>query len=99
MYNVVLIGCGLMGERHLQDIYTMENVCVYGVCDLDIEKARIIARKYNAKSFSDSYIYSLIFVNLSFIHLPCMFFAGHAQLSFAAFSFLGITSHTLSYCI
>lgn len=56
MYNVVLIGCGLMGERHLHDIYTMDNVCVYGVCDLDIEKARLTARKYNAKSYSDSYI-------------------------------------------
>lgn len=56
MYNVVLIGCGLMGERHLADIYTMDNVCVYGVVDLDIEKARLIAKKYNAKSYSDSYI-------------------------------------------
>lgn len=55
MYNVVVIGCGHMGEVHLGDIYTMENVCIYGVVDLDESKAKTCARKYNAKSWSTTY--------------------------------------------
>lgn len=55
MYNVVLIGCGHMGAVHLDDIYMLENVCVYGVVDRDIERAKYFAKKYNAKSYSQSY--------------------------------------------
>ncbi len=55
MYNVVVIGCGHMGEVHLKDIYTMENVCIYGVVDLDEKRASMCAAKYNAKSWSTSY--------------------------------------------
>ncbi|MBR6729005.1 MAG: Gfo/Idh/MocA family oxidoreductase [Clostridia bacterium] len=55
MYNVVLIGCGHMGEVHLDDIYMLENVCIYGVVDADIERARYFAKKYNAKSYDTSY--------------------------------------------
>ena len=39
----------------------------------------------------------LLICPLSVSHMCSL--ASHAQLSFAAFSFLGITSHTLSYCI
>ena len=45
MYNIVLIGCGHMGSVHLDDIYMMENVCVYGVVDIDIERAKYFAKK------------------------------------------------------
>lgn len=55
MYNVVLIGCGHMGERYLQDIYTMDNVCIYGVVDTNLKRAGDCARKYNAKSYDTSY--------------------------------------------
>ena len=55
MYNVVLIGCGHMGAVHLDDIYMMDNVCIYGVVDLDIERAKTFAKKYNALSFDVSY--------------------------------------------
>ncbi|MBQ4517150.1 MAG: Gfo/Idh/MocA family oxidoreductase [Clostridia bacterium] len=55
MYNVVLIGCGHMGSVHLDDIYMMENVCIYGVVDVDIERAKLFARKYHAVSFDVSY--------------------------------------------
>ncbi len=56
MYNVVLIGCGHMGAVHLDDIYTMENINVYGVADLDAERARLFARKYGADSFDTDYM-------------------------------------------
>lgn len=55
MYNVVVIGCGHMGEVHLSDIYTMDNVCIYGVVDLNESRAKYCAAKYNAKSWSVSY--------------------------------------------
>ena len=56
MYNIVLIGCGHMGSVHLDDIYMMENVCVYGVVDIDIERAKYFAKKYNAKSYASDYM-------------------------------------------
>lgn len=55
MYNVVLIGCGHMGAVHLDDIYMMDNVCVYGVVDTVRERAEYFAKKYGAKSFDVSY--------------------------------------------
>ena len=53
IYNVVLIGCGHMGEAHLSQIYTKENVCVSCVCDRDIERAKVFQRRFGAKSISD----------------------------------------------
>lgn len=55
MYNIVLIGCGHMGAVHLDDIYMMENVCIYGVVDIDRDRARTFAKKYGAKSYDVSY--------------------------------------------
>ena len=55
MYNIVLIGCGHMGSVHLNDIYMMDDICVYGVVDTDINKAKEFARRYNAKSYDTSY--------------------------------------------
>ncbi len=55
MYNVVLIGCGHMGQVHLEDIYMLDNICIYGVVDVDVERARYFAQKYNAKSYDASY--------------------------------------------
>lgn len=49
MYNIVLIGCGHIGSVHLDDIYLNKNVNIYGVVDLDIEKAKYFKKKYNAQ--------------------------------------------------
>ena len=48
IYNVALIGCGTMGEAHLEDIRFMENVVVKCVCDLNIETAERYKRIYHA---------------------------------------------------
>lgn len=55
MYNIVLIGCGHMGAVHLNDIYMMENICIYGVVDTNIDRAKDFAKRYNAKSYDTSY--------------------------------------------
>ena len=56
MYNIVLIGCGHMGEVHLNDIYLRDNMNVYGVVDLDEEKAKFVAKKYGAESYDTDYM-------------------------------------------
>lgn len=50
VYNIALIGCGQMGAAHLDDIYYKENVKITYVCDLDIERANLFKRKYNAEN-------------------------------------------------
>lgn len=48
-YNVALIGCGQMGESHIEKIYFKSNVNIKYVCDINIEKANLFKRKYNAQ--------------------------------------------------
>ncbi len=49
-YNLALIGCGHMGETHLEHIYCKENVCVSWVCDKDESRAKAFARRFGAKN-------------------------------------------------
>lgn len=56
MYNIVLIGCGHMGEVHLNDIYMREDVNIYGVVDLDVERAKRFAKKFGADSYGTDYM-------------------------------------------
>ncbi len=55
IYKVALIGCGHMGEAHIQDIYYKQNVEISWVCDLDKEKTAFFKKKYNAKYESNDY--------------------------------------------
>ena len=54
-YNLVLVGCGHMGAAHLDNIYYMVQVNVYGVVDLNREKAELFRRKYGAKQVFTDY--------------------------------------------
>jgi predicted dehydrogenase len=56
IYSVALIGCGRMGQAHIEDIYYKENVTIEYVCDLDINKAKIFSKKYGATKITDNYI-------------------------------------------
>lgn len=51
MYNIALIGCGYMGQTHLEDIYLKNYINIYGVCDLNENKARLCAQRYNADKY------------------------------------------------
>jgi len=55
-YNIVLIGCGHMGEVHLRDIYLKENANVYGVVDLNEDRAKLFAKKFGAESYGTDYM-------------------------------------------
>ena len=46
-----LIGCGRIGERHAQHIY--EKGTLKAVCDIDLIKAEKVAKKYDAKSYTN----------------------------------------------
>lgn len=52
VYNVVLIGCGHIGEAHLEHIYFRDDVNISCVCDRDEAKARNFMRRFGAKSVS-----------------------------------------------
>ena len=53
MYNVGVIGCGYMGNVHLQNI-PKEYARVYAVCDIDRALADATAEAYGAKVFYDA---------------------------------------------
>lgn len=55
VYNVALIGCGQMRAAHLDDIYYKDIVKITCVCELDIEKAQLFARKYNVGGIEMDY--------------------------------------------
>ncbi len=54
-YGVVLIGCGHIGEEHIQDIYYREGITVVGVVDHNLSRAQEFARKYQAQSYNTDY--------------------------------------------
>lgn len=54
-YGVVLVGCGLMGAAHLDEIYYRENIKVRGVVDIDPDRARAFSRKYCAETWNTDY--------------------------------------------
>ena len=55
-YGVALIGCGHMGEAHIQNIYYKSNVRVEYVCDLNAERAAEFQRKYGAARITGDYM-------------------------------------------
>lgn len=55
IYGVALIGCGQMGETHMKDIYFKDNVKFMYACDLNIDRAKNIQKKYNALSIIQDY--------------------------------------------
>lgn len=52
VYNVVLIGCGHMGETHLEHIYYKEYIHISCVCDKDEKRAKDFARRFGADTIS-----------------------------------------------
>lgn len=55
VYGVVLVGCGHIGEEHIQDIYYRENISVVGVVDLYADTAKGFARRFSALSWDTDY--------------------------------------------
>ena len=49
--NVGVIGVGHLGQYHAQKYFSMENVNLVGVVDIDQDRAKSVAKKYNTKSY------------------------------------------------
>ena len=54
-YGVLLIGCGHIGKQHIEDIYYRDNINVHAVVDVNLEKAKLTAKKYGVKNYGTDY--------------------------------------------
>ena len=48
-----VVGVGMMGMHHARIYNALDDVKLVGVCDIDIERGKKVARKYNTKYFSN----------------------------------------------
>lgn len=55
IYNILVIGCGHMGEEHLCDIYYRDGIRIAAVADLNAAKAKLFARRFGAADFGTDY--------------------------------------------
>jgi len=51
--NVAVIGTGAWGKNHARVFYELENAHLVAVCDINEERAKSIATKYNAEYFTN----------------------------------------------
>ena len=49
--NIAVIGLGNMGSQHVKEIVSIESASLFGVCDIDQEKADRFAEEYDTKAF------------------------------------------------
>ena len=54
-YGIVLVGCGHIGQSHIEEIYYRDEVRIVGMVDIAEENARLFARKYGAESWGTDY--------------------------------------------
>lgn len=54
-YGILLIGCGHIGQQHIEDIYYRDNIRIIGVVDQDISRAKDFARRYGSQQFGTDY--------------------------------------------
>lgn len=54
MYNLGVIGCGYMGNEHLQNARKCPKINIYAVCDIDKALVQRQAAKYKAKAYYDA---------------------------------------------
>ena len=55
MIKIALVGCGRIAERHSQLLGTkiIKNASLVAVCDIKIEKAKKIGKKFNIPFYND----------------------------------------------
>jgi len=51
--SICVIGTGHLGQHHVRLLSLMEDVCLQGIVDTDLDRARSFARKYGTEAFSD----------------------------------------------
>jgi predicted dehydrogenase len=73
-----VVGVGYLGEFHVQKYAAMEDIDLVGIADIDLERAQVMARKYNTKAY-DSHTKLLTHVDGLSLAVPTMahFEIGH----------------------
>jgi predicted dehydrogenase len=77
--NVGLIGCGGIAPSHLKAYKILKDVKVVAVCDLNIERAKYLANRYNIKNVFGNYWDMLDKVNLDLVDV-CTPVSTHAKI-------------------
>lgn len=78
--NVGLIGCGGISYLHMKVLSRIENVKVVAVCDLNLERAKDIAKKFNIKKTYTDYNELLLHENLDMVDI-CTPVSTHARIA------------------
>jgi predicted dehydrogenase len=78
--NVALIGCGGAANGHMKVLCRIENVNVVAVCDLNLERARALAHRFNVKETYTDYNELLRQENLDLVDI-CTPVSTHARIA------------------
>ncbi len=78
--NVALIGCGGVADVHMKILSRIENVKVAAVCDLNLERAKSIAYRFDVKKTYTDYEELLRLENLDLVDI-CTPVSTHAHIS------------------
>ena len=49
--NAVVVGCGAIGPIHMNAVHATEYAALYGVCDIENERADRYAKEFGCKAF------------------------------------------------
>jgi len=81
MRKFAIIGCGRIAERHALQISRMANLVA--VCDIDIEKAKLLSKTYKAAYFDDAKNMLLAFPEIEIVSIctPNYLHAEHSILA------------------
>jgi predicted dehydrogenase len=67
--RVVLVGCGHIADTHLRLLRNIRGVTVPAVCDLDIDRAREVAKRHRVHNFYDNTRAMLEAVDPTVVHV------------------------------
>ena len=54
-YGVILVGCGHIGEQHIQEIYNKHEANIIATIDTNLETAKEFARRFEAEHYGTDY--------------------------------------------
>lgn len=78
--NVALIGCGGIANLHMKVLERIENLKVAAVCDLNLERAKDIAHRFNVKKTYTDYVELLRSESLDLVDI-CTPVSTHARIA------------------
>lgn len=82
MFNAVIIGCGAISDIHIKAIEKLDNVKLYGLVDINVEKVNALSIQHNCKAFYN-YIDALNDSEIDVVHI-CTPHYLHSQMAIDA---------------